>query len=94
MTNRYIVEGSSTTLLTDENISSYVGKTVNLRTPMYCAGDRICNVCAGELYYKLGIDNVGLVSNVIGTSIVNISMKNFHDTSVKLQQVDPFTYID
>ena len=70
--DRYIQKGKSLVLLTPDNINSYIGKIVNLRSPMYCKDNHICNKCAGELYYKMGIDNVGLISNVIGTSMTTL----------------------
>lgn len=94
LTNRYIVTNGGLTLLTDDNIKSYVGKVVTLRTPMYCRNSIICNKCAGELYYKLGIENVGLVSNVIGSSMTTLALKAFHDTSVKLKEINVLDYVN
>lgn len=94
LTNRYIVANGGLTLLTDDNIKSYVGKVVTLRTPMYCRSSIICNKCAGELYYKLGIENVGLVSNVIGSSMTTLALKAFHDTSVKLKEINVLDYVN
>ena len=93
LTNRYIVEGKALKMLTKSNVNSYIGKFIDLRSPMYCASDHICNICAGELYHELGIENVGLVSNVIGTTITNLALKSFHDTSVTIVEIDPFDYI-
>ena len=60
---------------------------------MYCIGDRICNKCAGDLYYRLNINNVGLIFNSVGTTILNLSLKKFHDMSVKVSEIDPNNYI-
>ena len=60
---------------------------------MYCKDEHICNKCAGDLYYKLGIDNVGLISNVIGSSMTTLALKLFHDTSIKLKEVDFEEYL-
>lgn len=81
-------------LLTPDNINSYIGKIVNLRSPMYCRDNHICNKCAGELYYKMGIDNVGLISNVIGTSMTTLELKRFHNSSIKLKEINIFDYIE
>lgn len=61
---------------------------------MYCRNSIICNKCAGELYYKLGIENVGLVSNVIGSSMTTLALKAFHDTSVKLKEINVLDYVN
>ena len=93
LTDRYIVEGGRPLLINNENIKGYIGQIVNLRSPMYCKDEHICNKCAGDLYYKLGIDNVGLISNVIGSSMTTLALKLFHDTSIKLKEVDFEEYL-
>ena len=51
---RYIVENGKIIQLTSDNINKYIGKTVNMRTPMYCVGTGknkcLCNKCAGDYY--------------------------------------------
>jgi len=84
---RYILEGSGLVLLSEKNIDKYVGKKVKLRSPMFCKGEKICNKCAGELFYKLGVRNVGLLTSTFSGSLMNLSMKKFHDASVKFTHV-------
>ena len=55
---------------------------------MYCIGDKICAVCAGEQFNKLNIKTIGLASSKVGTTMVNLGMKKFHDSSVKLFDID------
>jgi hypothetical protein len=90
---RYIVEGGKYKLLDDSNIDQYVGKVVSLRSPMLCTGDKICNICAGELYYKMGIENIGLLSNTASGNLMNLSMKKVHDSTVKFIKIDASKYI-
>ena len=60
--NRYVLDGNGKlVLLTNENIGSYTGKEVKLRSPMYCKSEHICSKCAGELFYKMGVENVRIV---------------------------------
>lgn len=94
LTDRYIMVNNRTTLLTSSNIDEYVGKTVSLRSPMYCRNPKYCSKCTGELYHKLGIENVGLIANVIGTSMTTLSMKAFHNATVKLKEINYEDYID
>ena len=94
LTDRYIMVNNRTTLLTSNNIDEYVGKTVSLRSPMYCRNPKYCSKCTGELYHKLGIENVGLIANVIGTSMTTLSMKAFHNATVKLKEINYEDYID
>lgn len=87
---QYIVEvGGKLVLLTDENSEQYIDKTVQFRTPLGCLNDKICNKCAGERYYKLGIENAGLTAGRVSNGLMNLSMKAFHITKVKLNKVDP-----
>jgi len=91
---RYIKVGSQLVLLTPDNIDSYTNKVVELRSAIYCTGDQICNKCAGDLYYMMGIRNVGLLANRVGTSILNASLKAFHDMSLKMVDLDIDKYLD
>lgn len=88
-TDRYIVEAGKLVLLTSDVIDKYVGKTVNMRSVMYCKGGTTkCNKCLGEIYYTLGITNVGLSVAKAATKILNLNMKKFHDASAKLYDID------
>lgn len=91
---RYIIEDNGLTLLTPDNIKSYIGKEIKLRTPLKCANDKFCNKCCGELYYMMNLENVGLISNRVGTALLNESLKAFHDLSLKIVDIDIFDYID
>lgn len=85
---RYIVEGGKLKLLTNDNIKSYIGKTVNLRSPQFCTSQNLCSKCGGELYYKLGITNIGLTASKIGGSMLNLCLKSSHDVTLKIDTFD------
>lgn len=87
---RYVVEGSKLVQLNDGNINSYIGKRVLLRSPAYCVNKnrKICSKCAGDLYYKLGIKNAGMTGSRASSTLLNLSMKKFHDASTKVHEVD------
>jgi len=89
---RYIIDNGKLVMLDGETIDKYVGKTVKMRSPMFCTDDKICNKCAGELFFKLGIENAGLTTTKATGVILNSSMKAFHDTSLKINKIDPFQY--
>ena len=94
LTDRYIMENGRAKLIDSSNIDDYVGKLVNLRSPMYCRNGKYCSKCTGELYHKLGIKNVGLISNVIGTSMTTLALKAFHNSAIKLKEINYEDYID
>lgn len=92
---RYILDPSAAghdekglVLLTPENISHYIGKHVKMRSPLYCKGTKICNKCAGELFYKMGVKNAGLFTSTLSGTLMNASMKKFHDSTVKFDKID------
>ena len=93
--NRYVVTGDirNPILLTEENIDQFVDKTIRLRSPMFCKGEHICNKCAGELFYKMGVKNAGLLNNTMAGVLMNASMKKFHDATVKFSKIEISDYI-
>lgn len=89
----YIVEGSKLVELTSDNRDSYIGKKVKLRYSGLCESEKgICNKCAGNLFTRLGIKNVGVASYVIPAKIKLKSMKNFHDSTVKTFDMEEYGY--
>lgn len=86
--DRYIVENGKLVILNEDNYGKYVGKTVNLRTRLFCTSEKICNVCAGDSYYKLGVTNIGLTGSRVASTLLNMSMKKFHDATTKMSEID------
>lgn len=92
--NRYIKENSSLVLLTNDNKSKYVNKLVKFRSPMFCKDSDLCNKCVGETPYKIGIKYLGLTTSAIGSAINNRAMKKFHDTTIKVREINIEDYIE
>jgi hypothetical protein len=90
---RYVLDGGKLVIIDENNLSKFVNKEVMMRSPMYCKGDQICNKCAGELFYKLGMKNAGLLSSTLSGSLMNLAMKKFHNTSLKFSKIDLSKYI-
>lgn len=86
---RYILEKGELVELTRENIDGYVGKTVELRSPLACIGSKLCNKCMGNLFYKLGIENFGLTSSAISSKLLNLKLKAKHDGTKKISFINP-----
>ena len=86
----YIVEGSKLVELTTDNMSKYVGQTVKLRYTSLCERkDGFCNMCAGNLYYRIGIQNIGITTPQLMSKLKNISMKAFHSSVATFYEMDP-----
>lgn len=91
---RYILDNGKLVLITNDNINNYVGKPVKLRSPMTCKADGyICNKCAGELFYKLGVKNAGFLTSALTGSLLNLSLKKFHDATVTYNTIKVEDYI-
>lgn len=88
----WIQSGSSLVELTSQNKDKYLGKTVKIRFPIYCKHKSktgsYCSKCAGNLMYRTGRKNVGVISPMIPSILKNVSMSSFHDASVKLNKMD------
>jgi hypothetical protein len=80
----YIMINGEPYLLTDENIKKFIGTEVKWRNPMFCKSQKYCEYCYGRLPYTLDIKNVGISFNIVGEKFKNLSMKSFHDLTVKL----------
>jgi len=85
----YIKEGNQLIELTSKNINKYLGKTVQFRFSALCEYEQICNKCAGNLFYRLGMRNVGSATPQIASILKNIAMKAFHDSVPTLEEMDP-----
>lgn len=80
----------SLTEITSENKSKFIGKTIKLRFSSMCESKNgICNKCAGNLFYRLGIRNVGAATPQIPSRLKVLSMKLFHDDQLNFTEMDP-----
>lgn len=96
--NRYIIDDNKGYVeLTPDNINQYVNKKIKLRSAMYCLMDEpyYCNICLGNQPYLLGLEHFGLAISRISNKLLTLSMKKFHDLTVKVTKIDPLklTYV-
>lgn len=84
----YIVEGNKLVRLDSTNKDKYEGKTVKMRFSSLCEHEKICNKCAGDLYYLLGVKNIGVACPQLASCVKNISMKAFHDSTERFFEMD------
>ena len=76
-------------MLTHDNIDSYVGKKVMMRSPMSCTGQKICSKCAGKLFYLLDAKHAGLFATQISHTALNLGLKAKHNSLVELYSFNP-----
>ena len=90
---QYMIEGSKLVRLDPSNKDKYMGKTVKMRTNDYCIGvgkkKDTCNMCAGDMYYMIGMENIGLTTPRISNSMLNARFKVMHDSTVKTFEITP-----
>lgn len=85
----YIIEGNRLVRLDSSNMDKYKGKKVKFRFSSMCeAKDGICNKCIGDMPYVTDTVNVGLATSILPARIKLKSMKAFHDSTVKLVDMD------
>ena len=85
---QYLIDGRNLILITEDLPAKYFNKKVIIRSPMYCTSEKLCNKCAGERFYKLGVSNAGLFSSSLAGQLQNLTLKARHDLSIKVNQVD------
>lgn len=90
---RFIQENGKLVCLYPEVIEKYKGKTVKMRSVMFCKGTTNvhckCSRCAGLYYYKVGKSAIGLQSGKMATTLTNLNMKKFHENLVRTVKIDP-----
>ena len=78
--------------ITSDNKDKLIGKTVNMRFSSLCTRSKdggICECCAGTLFRRAGIENAGLTSMVMMSSVKNVAMKQFHNSTLSLVEINP-----
>ena len=76
--------------ITSQNKEKFIGKTAKLRFSSMCESKNgICNKCAGNLFYRLGIRNIGASTPQIPSKLKVLSMKLFHDDQLNFAEMDP-----
>lgn len=79
----YIVDGGKPVRLDDSTSKKYIGRTVKIRMPSTCTGNKICNICAGDRFYLLGTTEIGLTANRLANTLLQGGMKLAHDSTVR-----------
>lgn len=87
----YVKSNGDVEEITSENADKLIGKTVNMRFSSLCERSKdgcICEKCAGTLFRRAGIENTGLVSMVMMSSVKNSAMKQFHNSTLEIVELN------
>ena len=91
---RTVLEGKNEVLIDSENFKTYVGKTVAMRSPLYCKTPTgLCYKCAGLNYKKLSIESIGSLAVDISSTFMGIAMKMMHGTQISVVKLDVSKYL-
>jgi len=90
---RWIKHNGKLMLTDPNNIKQFIGKVVQMRSPLYCKTANVCKKCAGDFLGRIGIDYEGLAAFEIADVLVNSMMSAFHDSSIRSSHIDPELYI-
>ena len=86
---RTIIEKNVNTKITRDNIGTYLGRVVNIRSPMTCkgSGTDYCKICLGD---RLANNESGLSAAVAdyGSVFLYIFMSAAHSKGVQVQKLD------
>jgi len=86
---RYIISKNTLTEITKKNINSLVGKTVTIRSPMYCIAKAptICKTCMGKL--ASGKPNgISLIVTNISSIMTTAALKAMHKSTISTVKID------
>ena len=88
----YVKSNGDAEEITSDNKDKLIGKTVNMRYSSLCERSKdgcMCETCCGTLFRRAGIENAGLASMVMMSSVKNKAMSSFHDSTLSLVEIDP-----
>jgi len=75
----YYDDNGNLSTITTKNFKSLIGKTIKLRSPIYCKHAKICKTCYGNLYKILHSDKIGIIATqAIGERVVQLVLRTFH----------------
>lgn len=94
---RHIVLPSGKLLeLSEEELPKYIGKKVNLRSPMGCKSNGgYCYTCMGQLFKSLDQESMTMRATAIGSFFLLLSMKSMHGqsfSSMEISDLNRFTF--
>jgi hypothetical protein len=79
---KYAIVNGKEIVLTPDVLKGLNGKTVLVRSAMYCKNEKYCAKCIGTLNNVLQAKYIGLTAASIGSTILNLKMKQAHDISL------------
>lgn len=83
LVGKWIKENDVLIKITEFNYLGYVGKTIYVRSPIYCKNPKICTKCYGELYDMLDTEFIGIIAaQSLGECNTQLVLRTFHTSGV------------
>lgn len=80
---KWFKENDTLIKMTEYNYLGYVGKIVEVRSPIYCKNPKLCTKCYGELYEMLDTEFVGVIAaQSLGECNTQLVLRTFHTSGV------------
>jgi DNA-directed RNA polymerase subunit beta' len=80
---KWFMENDHLIKMTEYNFLGYVGKTIEVRSPIYCKSPKLCTKCYGELYEMLDTEFVGVIAaQSLGECNTQLVLRTFHTSGV------------
>ena len=88
--NKYYLDNKEIKKITPVIIKELVGKTILIRSPIFCKNEKICHKCYGDSYKNLNTRFVGIVAaQCLGERGTQLTLRSFHDSgSAKFKEDD------
>ena len=76
-------EDGSVKVVSNSNYKSFIGKIIELRSPIYCTSRKICKKCYGNLWRILHSDQIGIIATqAVGEVSTQMVLRTFHLSGV------------
>lgn len=80
--------GGFDVVITPENVNKFVGKVVDIYSPMTCENKyNLCYKCCGQRCKELGVKVIGIQTVKITSQFMQTSMKNMHGTVLQTKEI-------
>ncbi len=69
--------------ITKENHEEFIGKTIFVRSPIFCESEQVCHICYGDYYKNLHSKFIGIIAaQSLGETNTQLILRTFHTSGV------------
>lgn len=79
----YLDDDGQLKMVSENGFKNLLGKTIKLRSPIFCKNPRICKKCYGDLYKILHSKYIGVIAaQALGEVATQLTLRTFHVSGV------------